>query len=42
MIARWREAGMPLDVSRNHPCTEWAHTIGGILKVNGIKSFLEN
>lgn len=42
MIARWRDAGMPLDDSRYHPCTEWARVIGGILKVNGIKGFLDN
>lgn len=42
MIERWRVAGKPLDESRYHPCTEWAHTIGGILKVNGVEGFLGN
>lgn len=42
MIARWRAAGMPLDESKYHPCTEWAHVIGGILMVNGIEGFLDN
>ena len=42
MIERWRAVGMPLDDSRYHPCTEWAHTIGGILMVNGVEGFLDN
>ena len=42
MIARWREAGKPLVCEHYHPCTEWSQTIGGILKVNGIKGFLGN
>ena len=42
MIARWRANGMPLDQSKYHPCTEWAHVIGGILMVNGIEGFLDN
>lgn len=42
MIERWRAVGMPLDDSWYHPCTEWAHTIGGILKVNGVEDFLDN
>jgi hypothetical protein len=42
MIERWRAVGMPLDDSRYHPCTEWAHTIGGILMVNGVEGFLNN
>ena len=42
MIERWRAVGMPLDDSRYHPCTEWAHVIGGILKVNGVEGFLDN
>jgi hypothetical protein len=42
MIERWRAVGMPLDNSRYHPCTEWAHTIGGILMVNGVEGFLDN
>ncbi len=42
MIMRWRVAGMPLDCSKKHPCTEWGHTIGGILMVHGIRGFLDN
>ena len=42
MIERWRAVGMPLDESRYHPCTEWAHVIGGILMVNGVEGFLDN
>ena len=42
MIERWRAVGMPLDDSRYHPCTEWAHVIGGILKVNEVEGFLDN
>jgi hypothetical protein len=42
MIERWRAVGMPLDDSRYHPCTEWAHVIGGILMVNGVEGFLDN
>lgn len=42
MITRWRAKGMPLDQSKYHPCTEWAHVIGGILMVNGIEGFLDN
>lgn len=42
MIGRWREVGMPLDDSKYHPCTEWAHIVGGILKVNGVEGFLDN
>ena len=42
MIERWRAVGMPRDDSRYHPCTEWAHTIGGILMVNGVEGFLDN
>ena len=42
MIERWRAVGMPLDDSRYHPCTEWAHVIGGILMVHGVEGFLDN
>ena len=35
MIERWKEAGRPFDTSVRHPFSEWAATVGGILKVNG-------
>ena len=40
MIARWREAGCPLDTDVRHPMKEWAQTVGGILKANGFEDFL--
>jgi hypothetical protein len=42
MIARWRQAGCPLDETIKHPMTRWARTIGGILKHNGFTGFLAN
>jgi hypothetical protein len=42
MIEKWIEADSPLDESVRYPMTPWARTIGGILKVNGFKSFLAN
>jgi hypothetical protein len=42
MIENWKEAGSPLDNNVRHPMSEWAKTIGGILKVNGFEHFLEN
>ncbi|MCD0459573.1 hypothetical protein [Roseiconus lacunae] len=42
MIERWKVAGMPLDEFARHPFSEWAATVGGILKVNGIDGFLAN
>ncbi|KAA5537982.1 hypothetical protein FYK55_27965 [Roseiconus nitratireducens] len=42
MIERWKDEGMPLDHSARHPFSEWAATIGGILKVSGINGFLAN
>lgn len=42
LIRRWRQAGCPLDEEVRHPMSEWAKTIGGILKVNGYDHFLEN
>ncbi|MDA7503923.1 hypothetical protein N8553_02955, partial [bacterium] len=42
MVERWKAEGMPLDHSAKHPFSEWAATIGGILKVNGIEGFLGN
>lgn len=42
MVERWKDAGMPLNRDVQHPFTEWAHTVGGILEVNGFEGFLEN
>lgn len=42
MIENWKEASSPLDTNVRHPMSEWAKTIGGILKVNGFEHFLEN
>ncbi|MHB1426875.1 MAG: hypothetical protein ACYC3I_27275 [Gemmataceae bacterium] len=42
MIERWKEAGQPLDDDVRHPFTDWARTIGGILRVNGFQDFLGN
>lgn len=42
MVSRWKEAGQPLDKKVKHPFTEWAQTIGGILKANGYDEFLAN
>jgi hypothetical protein len=42
MIERWKAAGRPLDREVRHPMTNWARTIGGILKVSGFNDFLAN
>jgi hypothetical protein len=42
MIANWKEAGCPLDCTVRHPFSQWAATIGGILRVNGFSDFLAN
>lgn len=42
MIHRWVAAGCPLDDSIRHPMTNWARTIGGILKLAGFQHFLGN
>ena len=42
LVARWQAAGRPLDESIRHPMTDWARTIGGILRVNGFTDFLQN
>ena len=42
MIERWNAAGRPLDSQVRHSMSNWAATIGGILKVNGFKDFLAN
>jgi hypothetical protein len=42
MIARWIAAGRPLDTDVKHPFSDWARTIGGILRVNGFTDFLAN
>jgi len=42
MVERWKEAGMPLDDEVKHPFSDWARTVGGILKVAGFNDFLRN
>ena len=42
MIEQWKTAGQPLDESVKHPFSDWARTIGGILKVAGYDGFLGN
>ena len=43
MIQKWVAAGKPPpDDDVRHPFSEWARTVGGILKVNGFKGFLQN
>jgi hypothetical protein len=42
MIERWKAAGQPLDEDVRHPFSVWAKTVGGILRVNGFRSFLGN
>jgi hypothetical protein len=42
MIARWKQAGSPLETEIRHPFSEWAKIIGGILKVSGFQDFLGN
>jgi len=42
MIENWKHADRPLDDDVQHPFSDWARTIGGILRVNGFEGFLEN
>lgn len=42
MIARWKDAGCPLDDEVQHSMKPWARVTGGILKANGFKDFLAN
>ena len=42
MIGMWKEKEMPLDNKVRHPFSEWARTIGGILKASGFEHFLAN
>jgi hypothetical protein len=42
MVERWKGAGQPLDEDVRHPFSVWAKRIGGILRVNGFRGFLEN
>lgn len=42
IIEKWKEAGRPLDTTVRHPFTDWARTIGGILRANGFTGFLAN
>ena len=42
MVARWVAAGQPLDQAARHPFTDWARTVGGILRCSGFEGFLAN
>lgn len=42
MIERWKKAARPLDSQVKHSMTNWAATLGGILRVNGFNNFLGN
>jgi hypothetical protein len=42
MVERWKAAGRPLDQDVRHPFTDWARTVGGILRVSGFQDFLGN
>jgi len=42
MVARWLAAGRPLDETVRHPFTDWARTVGGILRCSGFEGFLAN
>ncbi len=42
MVERWKAAGSPLDQDVQYPFSQWAKTIGGILKVSGFADFLAN
>jgi hypothetical protein len=42
LVARWVAAGRPLDTDVRHSMTEWAATVGGILRVGGFERFLGN
>jgi hypothetical protein len=42
MVEKWVAGGRKADNDARHPFSEWARTIGGILKTNGFKGFLQN
>jgi hypothetical protein len=42
MIERWKKAGCQLDSEVKHSMSNWAATIGEILRVNGFTDFLAN
>jgi hypothetical protein len=42
MVERWKAAGQPFDEEVRHPFSVWAKRVGGILRVNGFRGFLEN
>jgi hypothetical protein len=42
MIERWKAAGRPLDEQVRHPFTDWARTVGGILRACGFEDLLAN
>ena len=41
MVVSWNQAGRPPG-DRQHRCSEWARTVGGILQVAGLPEFLAN
>lgn len=42
MVEKWKAEGAPLDEDIKHSFDQWAKTVGGILKVNGVKGFMKN
>jgi hypothetical protein len=42
LVERWKEAGMPLDEEVQHPFTQCARVVGGILGNAGFRDFLQN
>lgn len=42
MLDKWLREGKPLDPDVNYPMSPWAKTMGGILRVNGFREFLDN
>jgi hypothetical protein len=42
MVERWKSLGRPPDNDARHPFSDWARTVGGILKANGYSDFLGN
>jgi hypothetical protein len=42
MVEKWKQDNCPPDNDARHPFTDWARTVGGILKANGFKHFLGN
>src|SRR5262249_42993944 len=42
LVEKWKLAGKPLDTTVKHAFSNWAATVGGILKVGGFEDFLGN